>query len=79
MFIDFSQAVDLRHPDAITLLKNDLSRVRMFFFQQGVNTLDLEDAVEFVVDDFSNEEMLDDSSKSYSGLIDSDATPNAAD
>jgi serine/threonine-protein kinase RIO1 len=66
VLIDFGQSVDLRHPEAMNLLRRDLGRVRAFFSKQGVKTLGLEDAVEFVVDDFSNENTpdLDDSSKS---------------
>jgi serine/threonine-protein kinase RIO1 len=55
VLIDFGQAVDLRHPEAMNLLRRDLDRVRAFFKKQGVKTLDLEEAVEFVVDDFANE------------------------
>jgi serine/threonine-protein kinase RIO1 len=38
VFIDFGQAVDTRHPEAIVLLERDLERVLSFFAQQGVDT-----------------------------------------
>ena len=46
--------MDLRHPDAMGFLRQDLDRIRTFFNSKGVKTLRLEDAVEFVVDDFGN-------------------------
>lgn len=52
VLIDFGQAVDLRHPQAMELLRRDLDRVRTFFEKQGVKTLKLEDAVEFIVNDY---------------------------
>ena len=52
VLIDFGQAVDLRHPQAIELLRRDLDRVRTFFEKQGVKTLKLEDAFEFIVNDY---------------------------
>lgn len=74
VLIDFGQSVDLRHPEAMNLLRRDLDRVRAFFSNQGVKTLGLEDAIEFVVDDFSTEDTsdLDDSSKPV--VRDSNAT-----
>jgi serine/threonine-protein kinase RIO1 len=54
VLIDFGQAVDLRHPEANSLLHRDLSRMRTFFVNQGVKTLDVSEAMEFVVDDFDN-------------------------
>jgi serine/threonine-protein kinase RIO1 len=54
VLIDFGQAVDVRHPEANSLLHRDLSRVRTFFVNQDVQTLDVSEAMEFVVDDFDN-------------------------
>ena len=54
VLIDFGQAVDRRHPEAMFFLRRDLDRVRSFFMKKGVKTLDLEEATEFVVDDFAN-------------------------
>lgn len=48
VFIDFGQAVDVRHPEAESWLRRDLERVRSFFVKQGVQTLAMEDALEFV-------------------------------
>ena len=54
VLIDFGQAVEVRHPKAEELLRRDLERVRQFFVKQGVkNTMTLEKAMEFVVDDYS--------------------------
>jgi len=54
VLIDFGQAVEVRHPKAEELLRRDLERVRQFFVKQGVkNTMTLEKAMEFVVDDHS--------------------------
>jgi serine/threonine-protein kinase RIO1 len=38
VFIDFGQAVDTRHPEAIVLLERDLERILSFFAKQGVDT-----------------------------------------
>jgi RIO-like serine/threonine protein kinase len=83
VLIDFGQAVDLRHPESMNLLRRDLERVRAFFNKEGVKTLGLEDAVEFVVDDFDNEEAAEPDSHessentfgsgSHSSFIDSDS------
>ena len=54
VLIDFGQAVEVRHPKAEELLRRDLERVRQFFVKQGVkNTMTLDEAMEFVVDDHS--------------------------
>jgi serine/threonine-protein kinase RIO1 len=54
VFIDFGQAVDLRHPESLSLLNRDLARIRSFFTKQGVKTLTTDESMEFVVDDFDN-------------------------
>ena len=54
VLIDFGQAVDLRHPEAKSLLLRDLTRITNFFSKQGVNTDTLDDALEFVEDDFGS-------------------------
>ena len=51
VLIDFGQAVDPRHPEANNLLKRDLNRVILFFKRQGIKTMDIEDAMAFVLDD----------------------------
>jgi RIO kinase 1 len=58
VLIDFGQAVDIRHPEAPSLLFRDLTRIRTFFVKQGVKTLNIDEATQFVVDkdDFSDEE-----------------------
>ena len=48
VLIDFGQAVDWRHPSAMDLLNRDLSKVREFFIKNGVKTLALHLALEFV-------------------------------
>jgi serine/threonine-protein kinase RIO1 len=83
VLIDFGQAVDLRHPESMNLLRRDLERVRVFFNKEGVKTLGTEDAVEFVVDDFDNEEAAEPDfhessentigSDSHSSFIDGDS------
>ena len=50
VLIDFGQAVDIRHPEASSLLVRDLTRIRTFFVKQGVKTLNIDDATQFVVD-----------------------------
>jgi RIO-like serine/threonine protein kinase len=50
VLIDFGQAVDIRHPEASSLLFRDLTRIRTFFVKQGVKTLNIDDATQFVVD-----------------------------
>jgi serine/threonine-protein kinase RIO1 len=50
VLIDFGQAVDVKHPGSRDLLERDLSRVNGFFMKQGVQTLSVDEAVEFVVD-----------------------------
>lgn len=49
VLIDFGSAVDSRHHSATELLKKDLSRIRSFFMRQGIKTLGLQMAFEFVV------------------------------
>lgn len=59
VLIDFGQAVDVRHPEAISLLHRDLDRVRTFFMKQGVETLTIEEALEFVQQEPENKEQVD--------------------
>ncbi len=56
VLIDFGQAVDVRHPEAMNFLLRDLDRVRTFFMKQGVNALTMEEAVEFVQHQSEKEE-----------------------
>jgi serine/threonine-protein kinase RIO1 len=51
VLIDFGQAVDLRHPEARSLLDRDLERLISFFKRQGVNTMGVAEAVSFVVNE----------------------------
>ena len=48
VLIDFCQAVDVRHPDAMNRLVRDLARIRSFFHKQGIKTLGPTMALEFV-------------------------------
>jgi serine/threonine-protein kinase RIO1 len=51
VLIDFGQAVDTRHPDAVILLQHDLDRVKSFFAKQGVETMGSVEALAYVVDE----------------------------
>ena len=51
VLIDFGQAVDLRHPDAVILLQRDLERVSSFFSKRGIKPMEVSDALSFVVGD----------------------------
>lgn len=59
VLIDFGQAVDVRHPEAMSFLRRDLDRVRTFFMKQGVETLSIEDALQFVQDETRNDDAVD--------------------
>merc|ERR1712137_416765 len=48
VLIDFGQAVDIRHPESMNLLRRDLDRVKTFFARQGVKTLKIEEAIQHV-------------------------------
>eukprot|EP00934_Nitzschia_sp_Nitz4_P001732 Nitzschia sp. Nitz4//scaffold30_size153850//41876//44817//NITZ4_002768-RA/size153850-augustus-gene-0.51-mRNA-1//1//CDS//3329547232//1732//frame0 len=48
VLIDFGQAVDIQHPEAMHWLRRDLERVRAFFTRTGVKTLTQADSMEFV-------------------------------
>ena len=48
VLIDFGQAVEIRHPEAQSLLERDLARVRTFFGKQGAKTLSVQESLEFV-------------------------------
>jgi RIO kinase 1 len=51
VLIDFGQAVDTRHPDAVILLQHDLDRVKSFFARQGVETMGSVEALAYVVEE----------------------------
>lgn len=51
VFIDFGQAVEIRHPESKTLLERDIDRVQTFFTKQGVKTRSIHDSLHFVVDE----------------------------
>jgi serine/threonine-protein kinase RIO1 len=50
VFIDFGQAVDTRHPEAMLLLERDLERVLSFFAQQGVDTPTIMEALALIME-----------------------------
>jgi RIO kinase 1 len=50
VLIDFGQAVDTRHPDAVILLQHDLDRIKSFFSKQGVKTMGSDEALAYVVE-----------------------------
>lgn len=52
VLIDFGQAVELKHPDAMDLLKRDLSMVNAFFKKQDMKTLTEDESLNFVIEDF---------------------------
>jgi serine/threonine-protein kinase RIO1 len=51
VFIDFGQAVDTRHPEAMELLERDLLRIKEFFVKQGVTTMSMEEAKLLIIND----------------------------
>ena len=53
VLIDFGQAIDSRHPQAEELLERDISRVKEFFEKQGITTMSVKDAMEFVTTSIS--------------------------
>ena len=54
VLIDFGQAVEVRHPKAKELLERDLARIQEFFSKQDVKTtMPLEEALKFVIGDYS--------------------------
>eukprot|EP00339_Tiarina_fusa_P027216 CAMPEP_0116999418 /NCGR_PEP_ID=MMETSP0472-20121206/2124_1 /TAXON_ID=693140 ORGANISM="Tiarina fusus, Strain LIS" /NCGR_SAMPLE_ID=MMETSP0472 /ASSEMBLY_ACC=CAM_ASM_000603 /LENGTH=320 /DNA_ID=CAMNT_0004698819 /DNA_START=97 /DNA_END=1059 /DNA_ORIENTATION=- len=69
VFIDFGQAVDIRHPDATALLLRDLDRVRSFFVSKGVETLSVEESHELVTEDLVDDESCGESVPSATGTI----------
>ena len=48
VLIDFGQAVDRNHPDAIALLERDIARVSDFFVAQGIVVMEPVIALAFV-------------------------------
>lgn len=54
VFIDFGQAVDVRHTLSESLLKRDLKRVQTFFTRQGVKTMSDEESLAYVVEGVRN-------------------------
>jgi RIO-like serine/threonine protein kinase len=67
VLIDFGQAVDTRHPESSSLLFRDLTRIRTFFVKQGVKTLNIDAATQFVVDqhDFGDCDREEDFSEEF--------------
>lgn len=49
VLIDFGQAVDIRHPEALGLLERDMERVQSFFSRVGVEALKKEVALSSVL------------------------------
>lgn len=56
VLIDFGQAVEREHPNAKELLMRDIRTVRDFFVKQGIQTLPVVDAEEFILAPFSGNE-----------------------
>ena len=52
VLIDFGQAVEVNHPSAATWLERGLTTVRDFFVKQGIKTLSVEAAEQFVTEPF---------------------------
>ena len=48
--IDVSQAVDLDHPQALDLLREDATHINAFFRRAGIATLTTRELFDFVVD-----------------------------
>jgi serine/threonine-protein kinase RIO1 len=49
VLIDFGQAVDIRHPEASELLERDVDRVQAFFKRVGVEVMDMQACIGFVM------------------------------
>lgn len=45
ILIDFGQAVDIRHPDATTLLQRDVGAIQGFFRRVGLTSSEMEGAL----------------------------------
>ena len=48
VLIDFGQAVDIRHPEAPSLLLRDIERVDSFFKRVGVAVIGIEESLKFI-------------------------------
>ena len=48
VLIDFGQTVDSKHPDAMDLLRRDVTNLRQFFVKQGVRTPSIDDAIQYI-------------------------------
>jgi serine/threonine-protein kinase RIO1 len=49
VFIDFAQAVDIRHPEAERYLTRDVGQVLTFFSKQGVEVATKQDIVDGIL------------------------------
>eukprot|EP01083_Nonionella_stella_P234751 826104_1 len=56
VLIDFGQAVERNHHDAMKYLRRDLSLVRAFFTKQNINTLSNEECEKFIVREHCGED-----------------------
>jgi RIO kinase 1 len=56
VLIDFGQAVVKQHPEALNLLRRDLEMVRSFFLRQGIQVMDEDQALAFVLQPDRTEE-----------------------
>jgi len=56
VLIDFGQAVERNHHDAMKYLRRDLSLVRAFFTKQNINTLSNEECEQFIVREHCGED-----------------------
>lgn len=50
VLIDFGQAVDTGHPDAVDLLERDLDNVLSFFTRKGVRTMSKDEALALLLE-----------------------------
>mmetsp|Transcript_19055 Transcript_19055/g.26889 ORF Transcript_19055/g.26889 Transcript_19055/m.26889 type:complete len:328 (-) Transcript_19055:410-1393(-) len=67
VMIDFGQAVDVRHPNALELLRRDLLRVKEFFDKMGTKTMSPKAAEEFVVTKDEGDEESEDEGDDQEG------------
>ena len=54
--IDFGQAVDVRHPSAMELLRRDILRTKEFFDKMGAKSMTVEDAEKHVLASWEDED-----------------------
>merc|ERR1719324_1908693 len=68
--IDVSQSVDLEHPHALSLLREDCANINDFFCKQGLSTLTTRELFDFVIDSSSiNDNIIESVEYPISNLI----------